>query len=305
MTARRSCTTTANFVVLHCMPTLSVITPCYNHAAYVEQTIRAAAAQSRPPDEYLALDDASTDDSGAIIARLAAEGLPLTPLTHVRNGGAVASLHELCQRATGDYLYAAAADDLVLPGFFARAMQAAREHPQAGLVFAAMRGMNAAGKLGRVYRLDGIDRPRYLSPAEYRQLALDGQPAHRSLSGATVFRRECLLEVGGFRGELGHWCDTFAIQAIALKYGAVYLPEPGMAWRRLHNSLSANTLGDWRGRLAIVERAAALMRSAEFADRFPADYVARWRRRYRRSILLRCGKELALRGVRSLARRAA
>ena len=155
--------------------------------------------------------------------------------------------------------------------------------------------MDAAGRLGRTYALRGCDNVRFFTPDEYRREVLEREPVYRSLSGATVFRRDCLREVGGFRPELGHWCDTFAIQAIALKHGAVYLPSPCMAWRRLPDSFSANALGNWRDRLAIVDRAAALMRSAAFADRFPAEYVVRWRRRYRRAIALRCAKELALR----------
>lgn len=288
-------------------PTLTVFTPCYDHAAYVAQAIRAVQSQSRPTDEHLVLDDASTDDSAAVIESLQRQtsSPSFDFLRHDENRGAVASLQELVRRARGDYVYAAAADDMTLPGFFAQAMELAVRYPRAGVLFGAMRGMDAVGRLGRTYALRGCDSTCCFTPDEYRRQALDRQPAYRSLSGATIFRRDCLLEVGGFRQELGHWCDTFAIQAIALKYGAVYCPTPWMAWRRLPNSFSANTLGDWRGRLAIIDSAAALMRSDEFRDRFPADYVARWRRRSARAIALRCVKELASRGVQAVTRRAA
>lgn len=289
------------------LPTLTVFTPCYNHATYVEQALRAVLSQSHLPDEYLVLDDASTDASAAVIDTLRRS--PDVPsfdfLRHNANRGAVASLHELVERSRSQYVYAAAADDRVHPGFFAAAMRTAAQFPQAGVIFGAMQAMDAAGRLGRTYALRGRREVSYLSPDEYRREALENEPVYRSLSGATIFRRDRLLEVGGFRQELGHWCDTFAIQAIALKYGAVYLPWPCMAWRRLPRSFSANTLGNWRERLEIIDRAASLMRSREFCNRFPVDYVARFRRRARRAVALRCGKELAVRGAAALTRRAA
>ena len=43
-------------------------------------------------------------------------------------------------------------------------------------------------------------------------------PAH-SLCGASVYRRDALQALGGYRTELGHWVDTFVARAIGLRYG--------------------------------------------------------------------------------------
>jgi poly-beta-1,6-N-acetyl-D-glucosamine synthase len=50
-----------------------LITPARDEAAHLEQTIRAVAAQTRPPDLWLIVDDGSTDATPAILERLAAE----------------------------------------------------------------------------------------------------------------------------------------------------------------------------------------------------------------------------------------
>jgi poly-beta-1,6-N-acetyl-D-glucosamine synthase len=52
---------------------LLLITPARDEAAHLETTIRAVAAQTRPPDLWLIVDDGSTDATPELLARLAAE----------------------------------------------------------------------------------------------------------------------------------------------------------------------------------------------------------------------------------------
>jgi poly-beta-1,6-N-acetyl-D-glucosamine synthase len=52
---------------------LLLITPARDEAAHLETTIRSVAAQSRPPDLWLIIDDGSTDGSPELLARLAKE----------------------------------------------------------------------------------------------------------------------------------------------------------------------------------------------------------------------------------------
>ena len=278
-------------------PTLSVITPSYNHAAYLDQAIEAVVGQTRPPDEYLILDDASTDDSLARIELQAAAHRSIRVLRNERNQGVVRSLSRLVREARGDYIFCAAADDYALPGFFERAIQMAEQHPQAGVIFGRMIAVDAQGHVLRQYGASRYHEPVFIPPDHFLCDYLEREPAYRSLSAATIYRRDCLLEVGGFRPELGHWCDTFAIRAIALKYGACYVPELFTAWRKLPDGLSQGTRRRLRESFTIVDRAAELMRSPALADRFPPAHVRRWRRNYRRAIVLGYAKCVAQRWI--------
>ena len=94
-----------------CFPrrTFSALMCNYNHAKYVEQAMNAVLNQSRPPDEYLILDDASTDNSLEIIQSYAARYPCIKLVARKKNGGFVSGINELASLATGDYLHIGAA----------------------------------------------------------------------------------------------------------------------------------------------------------------------------------------------------
>lgn len=258
------------------MPALTAILCNYNYASQVGRAIEAMLSQSRPPDELIIVDDASTDDSRAVIERYAAGSSRVRFLQNERNLGWHGSSARALALATGDYVYNGAADDYVLPGFFESVCGLMDRHPQAGVGCAKV---VTALPDGRHIRSDGIRRwteAVYLSPLNFLHDVLDVEPPTHSLSSATIYRREWLLKVGGWRIELGSWADTFAIRAIGLQTGLCYAPRDGAVWLINPTGMSQSTMSNPTKVLKLLRQAAALMRSPEFAPVFPADHVDRW-----------------------------
>lgn len=258
------------------MSTLTAILCNYNHGALIARAIDALLAQSRPPEELIIVDDGSTDDSCAIIETWATKSPVIKFLRNERNLGFHASSARALAAATGDYVYNGAADDYVLPGLFQSVCGLMDQNPTAGVGCAKV---VTAEPSGRQIRADGyqqVSAAGYLPPAEYLRKCLDAEPPTHSLSSATIYRREQLLRVGGWRKELGSWSDTFAIRAIALQSGMCYVPQDGAVWFVMPGGMSQSTLSDPRQALTVIRRAAALMRSPEFARVFPQEHVARW-----------------------------
>lgn len=258
------------------MTTLTAILCNYNHGKLIGRAIDALLTQSRLPDELILVDDGSTDDSCAIMEAWAAKSPVIRFLRNERNLGFHASAARALAAATGDYVYSGAADDHVLPGFFENVCGLMDQHPAAGVGCAKV---VTAEPSGRRIRSDGyrqVSTAGYLSPAEYLHLCLEAEPPTHSLSAATIYRREHLLQAGGWRKDLGSWSDTFAIRAIALQTGMCHVPQEGVVWFVMPGGMSQSTLSDPRRALSLVRRAAALMRSPEFARVFPRDHVDRW-----------------------------
>ena len=97
-------------------PTLSVILPNYNHARYLSEAIEAIASQSHAADEFLILDDASTDNSLEIIEKFQKRYSQIRVLRHEQNRGVLEANRRLFEEARGDYVFAAAADDIFQQG---------------------------------------------------------------------------------------------------------------------------------------------------------------------------------------------
>src|SRR5690349_5161882 len=101
------------------MPTLAVFMPNYNHAKLLPRAIEAIVSQNRQPDDFLIIDDASTDDSVAVIERYRQQYPFIRLVRHQSNQGLMATMKTILSDIQADYLVGAAADDYMLPGFLA------------------------------------------------------------------------------------------------------------------------------------------------------------------------------------------
>jgi len=257
--------------------TLSVIMPNYNHSQYLPQALEAIVTQSRPPDEVIILDDASTDNSVEIMQTYAARHPFIRIVQHEQNLGVMATVEDLMALATGDFLYGAAADDFVFPGFFAQAMALAEAHPETGVLQGKVAVVDAEGNERFAVGVDAWTEPRCASPEEYLRDVIYGTPNWYFLSHSTIYRRAAMDEVGGFRSELGHVSDNFALLAVALKYGGCYVPQACAADRAMAEGFAASRGRDTERMLTLAETFTDLMRSPQFRERFPEEFVSGWR----------------------------
>ena len=114
-------------------PTLSVITANYNHAHLIGEALDAILRQSLRPLELIVVDDGSTDNSVEVIERFARRDTTIRLVRNERNMGAQLTSNRGLQHASGAYMYFAAADDRILPGFFEKSIALLTQYPQAGL----------------------------------------------------------------------------------------------------------------------------------------------------------------------------
>ena len=94
-------------------PRITVVTPSYNQAKFLEATIRSVLDQGYPNLEYIVMDGGSTDGSLEIIRRYEKH---LAGWVSEKDGGAADAIAKGFSRATGTILAYLNSDDLYLPG---------------------------------------------------------------------------------------------------------------------------------------------------------------------------------------------
>jgi glycosyltransferase involved in cell wall biosynthesis len=132
-------------------PLVSVVTPVWNAATTLRETVASVAAQSLADWELLLVDDASTDGSLGLARALAAGEPRIRVIARGTNGGAAAARNEAIRAARGRFLAFLDADDRWYPEKLARQLDFMGREDHA-FVFSGYRRVDAAGRALGVVR---------------------------------------------------------------------------------------------------------------------------------------------------------
>ena len=238
-------------------PAISVVLPVCNAEAYVREAVESILAQSFTDFELIAIDDGSTDGSGAILRDLAARDARIV-LTERPNGGLVSALNEGIEMARADLIARMDADDVSMPERFA--LQHARmvQEPELAVLGSFFHIMDRDGNIIRLYD----DLP--LTPAEARSAVGGFLVAHP----AVMMRRDAVLKAGGYRKAFSHAEDyDLWLRMSDLGYAIANLSQPLLNWREHGDNVSA-ARWETQGRSVILSRLAHRVRKAGLPDPF-------------------------------------
>jgi glycosyltransferase involved in cell wall biosynthesis len=162
-------------------PKVTIVTPSFNQAGFLEQTMQSVLSQGYPNLEYIVVDGGSTDGSTEIIAKCTDQ---LAWWVSEKDRGQAEGINKGLARATGEIVAWLNSDDLYQPGAIAGAVAAFEAAPEAGMVFSDVLAIDGAGVPINCMRYGdwGLD--------ELMTFHIIGQPG--------VFMRRCVLEQAGF-----------------------------------------------------------------------------------------------------------
>jgi glycosyltransferase involved in cell wall biosynthesis len=217
-------------------PKVSVLIPTYNYARFLPEAIESVLAQDFTDFELLISDDASPDDSAAVIRRYAARDPRIRVQLHTQNVGMVANWNGCLRQARGEYVKFMFGDDRFMRVDALRQMVAALDaSPPVVLVASARAILDEDSRVTTVWN-EWRHAGRHAGAAvidrcmrEDRNLV--GEPS------AVLFRRADAAR--GFDPQLRQVVDQEMWFHLLLRGEFFYLPEPLCAFRQHESQQTA------------------------------------------------------------------
>ena len=163
------------------MTLVSIITPSFNQAAFLEESIQSVLGQNHAPLEYLVVDGGSTDGSVDIIRKYSDR---LAWWVSEEDAGQADAINKGLRRAKGEIVAWLNSDDFYLPGTVAQAVAAFQSYPEVGLVF------------GNAVTVD--PQGRQLNQLVFGDWGLEEVMGFRIICQPAVFMRRAVLEQAGY-----------------------------------------------------------------------------------------------------------
>ncbi|MBN1451329.1 MAG: glycosyltransferase [Anaerolineales bacterium] len=128
----------------HDLPLVSIVTPSFNQASYLEETVRSVLGQDYPDIEYMIVDGGSTDGSVSIIEKYADK---LAWWVSEVDKGQTDAINKGFGRANGQILAWINSDDTYEPRAVSSAVKYLQEHPEVGMVYADCNFIDEGGRV--------------------------------------------------------------------------------------------------------------------------------------------------------------
>jgi glycosyltransferase involved in cell wall biosynthesis len=201
-------------------PLVSIITPSFNHAHFIEATIRSVLMQDYPHIEYLVVDGGSNDGTVDVIKKYADK---LAWWVSEKDKGQTDAINKGFARAKGDILAWLNSDDTYEPGVVSAAVKYLQEHPRVGMVYGDCNFINEHGNV--IGRFNSAQ-------TDYRLL----RQGYAHIPQQTMFfRRELWEQVGPLDPSFYFAMDYDLWTRIAARSEIKYVPQTWANFR-LHTS---------------------------------------------------------------------
>ena len=215
------------------LPRVTVVTPSYNQAEFLEETLRSVLLQSYPNLEYIVMDGGSTDGSIDVIRKYEKH---LAYWVSEKDRGASDAVARGFERATGSILAYLNSDDPYLPGAIHAAVAMFETQAECDVVFGDTYWTDSSGNVLAQRRQTPFSANGYLYGGADIQ-----QPS-------TFWRRKVYLKVGGMNPEYQTAFDTdlyvrFTVAGARFRHVRQFL-----SCFRIHSEAKSSTLIDQRAR---------------------------------------------------------
>ena len=162
------------------MTLVSIITPSYNQAPFLEQTMQSVLEQDYPHIEYIVVDGGSTDNSAEIIKTYADR---LAYWISERDSGQSEAINKGFARANGEIVAWLNSDDYYMRNTISVVVRCFEQNPDAVMLYGDMLAVDEEGQTINVLK--------------YKQLSLEDLLCFQIIGQPSVFFRRSALNKTG------------------------------------------------------------------------------------------------------------
>jgi glycosyltransferase involved in cell wall biosynthesis len=224
------------------VPRVSVHMPVYNSERYLDEAVGSIRAQTFEDWELIVIDDGSTDGSLAVLERHA-DADPRVRLANRENRGIGVTRNECLSLARGEFFAAMDSDDISHPERLERQVEYLDNHHDCVAVGTRVRLIDPDGSEIR-------DWSEFVTHEEIDRAHLAGHGGAMT-HPASMFRRQALVDLGGYRSELDP-AEDFDLFLRLGEVGKLHnLPEVHFSYRQHlqsagHARHACQRAGFWR-----------------------------------------------------------
>ncbi len=216
-------------------PKISVICTCFNHAKFIEESLKSVIDQTYRNFELIVVDDASTDESIRVIEKFLKEYPDVTFISLKKNEGICKAFNSGLKESTGDLIIDLAGDDILL-----------HERLQKGVETFANLDNNYGVIFSDAAWIDGDGKHLYFHADKYPHRDIPQGDIYQDLieryficSPTMMFRRAVIEKLNGYDETLTYEDFDFWIRS-SRTFLYHYDPVVLVKKRKLENSLSHN-----------------------------------------------------------------
>ena len=188
-------------------PLVSIVICYFNRPEYIQDSIESALNQTHSAIEVIVVDDGSTEEAHRVLLTI-----PGPTIIRQENGGVAVARNRGLTAARGEYIIFLDHDDRLLPNAVESHLRAIAGKVPPGLIFAAVREIDKAGRVtGQPY----VCAPR----RNYYSSMLESNPIH--CPAAAMITRKAFLAVGGMDPEVAPSEDYDLYLRLAKQYPVI------------------------------------------------------------------------------------
>lgn len=200
---------------------VSIVTPYYNSGTNFEETYNCVINQTFEAFEWIIVNDGSTERQDVERLEAFANTDSRIRVFHQENGGQSRAKNKAIKESRTDIIVFLDADDLIEPFYIEYLYKALEAHPNAGWSYMDLVGFGAV---------------------EYvwcKKFSAGRMTFNNILVNSAAFRKEYLLEAGGFPEVEKHYDEDWALylKLLAQQIHPVHIPMIGFWYRKSENGM--------------------------------------------------------------------